>query len=112
MAEERKLQLVDLGGMGNLVEDLVAEDVFTCEERDKIIMGIAEKHGFPEYSLSTLAGYGRSKSEVLERAAHRIASVPRSKEPDESYISLTTIAQAHSGDSPGYIIQSWLRSLK
>ena len=45
MAEERKLQLVDLGGMGNLVEDLVAEDVFTCEERDKIIMGIAEKHG-------------------------------------------------------------------
>lgn len=110
MAEERKLQLVDLIGMGNLLEALVAEDVITCEERDRIILRIAEKHGFTGYSLSTLAGYGRSKSEVMERAARRKASAPRSKEPDESYVSLTKIAQAHSEDSPGYVIQSWLRS--
>ena len=56
MAEERKLQLMDLVGMGNLLEALVAEDVITCEERDRIILRIAEKHGFTGYSLSTLAG--------------------------------------------------------
>lgn len=110
MAEERKLHLVDLVGMGNLLEALVAEDVISCEERDRIILRIAEKHGFTGYSLSTLAGYGRSKSEVMERAARRKASAPRSKEQDESYVSLTKIAQAHSEDSPGYVIQSWLRS--
>lgn len=80
MAEERKLQLVDLVGMGNLLEAVVAEDVITCEERDRIILRIAEKHGFTGYSLSTLAGYGRSKREVMERAARRKASAPRSKE--------------------------------
>lgn len=110
MAEERKLHLVDLVGMGNLLEALVAEDVISCEERDRIILRIAEKHGFTGYSLSTLAGYSRSKSEVMERAARRKASAPRSKEQDESYVSLTEIAQAHSEDSPGYVIQSWLRS--
>lgn len=110
MAEERKLQLVDLVGIGNLLEAVVAEDVITCEERDRIILRIAEKHGFTGYSLSTLAGYGRSKREVMERAAHRKTSAPRSKESDESYVSLTKIAQAHSEDLPGYVIQSWLRS--
>lgn len=34
MAEERKLQLVDLIGISNLLEAVVAEDVITCEERD------------------------------------------------------------------------------
>ena len=48
MAEERKLHLVDLVGMGNLLEALVAEDVISCEERDRIILRIAEKHGFFE----------------------------------------------------------------
>lgn len=110
MAEERKLYLVDLVGMGNLLEALVAEDVIACEERDRIILRIAEKHGFTGYSLSTLAGYGRSKNEVLERTARRKASMSQSNELDESYISLTKIAQAHSDDSPGYVIQSWLRS--
>lgn len=110
MAEERKLYLVDLVGMGNLLEALVAEDVITCEERDRIILRIAEKHGFTGYSLSTLAGYGRSKNEVLERTARRKASMSQSNELDESYISLTKIAQTHSDDSPGYVIQSWLRS--
>ena len=110
MAEEQKLQLMDLVGIGNLLEALVAENIITCEERDRIILRIAEKHGFTGYSLSTVAGYGRSKSEVLERAARRKTSAPRSKEQDESYVSLTKIAQAHSEDSPGHVIQSWLRS--
>lgn len=110
MAEERKLQLVDLVGMGNLLEALVVEGVVSCEERDRIILRIAEKHGFTGYSLSTLAGYGRSEREVMERAAHRRAFASQSKEQDESYISLTKIAQAHNGDLPGYVIQNWLRS--
>lgn len=96
--------------MGNLLEALVAEDVISCEERDRIILRIAEKHGFTGYSLSTLAGYGRSKREVMELATHRKTSAPWSIEQDESYVSLTKIAQTHSEDSPGYAIQSWLRS--
>ena len=110
MAEEQKLQLMDLVGIGNLLEALVAENIITCEERDRIILRIAEKHGFTGYSLSTLAGYGQSKREVLEHAARGKTSAPRSKEQDESYVSLTKIAQAHSEDSPGHVIQSWLRS--
>jgi hypothetical protein len=108
VTEERKLRLVDLVGMGNLLEALVAEDVITYEERDRIILRIAEKHGFIGYSLSSLAGYGRSKGEVLERAAHRKTFASQSK--DESYVFLTKIAPAHSEDSPGYVIQSWFRS--
>ncbi|RHO65146.1 KilA-N domain-containing protein [Butyricicoccus sp. AM05-1] len=37
-------------------------------------------------------------------------SVSQDKKQDESYISLTEIARAHSEDAPGYVIQSWLRS--
>ncbi len=110
MDEEKKLQPVDLVGIGNLLEALVAEGVITCEERDRIILRIAEKNDLTRYSISTLTGYGRSKSEVMESAARRKASAPRSKDRDESYISLTQIAQAHSEDSPKYVIQSWLRS--
>lgn len=110
MAEEKKFPLIDLLGMGNLLENLVATDTITCEERDRVILRLAKKHGFPEYTLSTFAGYGRSKRDVLERAARRKASMSQSNELDESYISLTKIAQAHSDDSPGYVIQSWLRS--
>ena len=89
MTEEKKHHSADLIGMGNLLEALVAENVITCEEKVRIILRIAEKHGFTGYSLSALTGYGRSKSEVLERAAHRKTSAPRSKEQDESYVSLT-----------------------
>ena len=110
MDEEKKLQPVDLVGIGNLLEALVAEGVISCEERDRIILRIAEKNDLTRYSIPTLTGYGRSKSEVMESAARRKASAPRSKDRDESYISLTQIAQAHSEDSPGYVIQSWLRS--
>lgn len=110
MAEEKKFPLIDLLGMGNLLESLVATDTITREERDRVMLRLAKKHGFPEYTLSTFAGYGRSKSEVLERAAHRKTSTSQNNELDESYISLTQMAQAHSVDSPGYVIQRWLRS--
>ena len=95
--------------MGNLLESLVVTDTITFEERDRIILRLAKKHGFPEYTLSTFADYGWSKSEALERAARKKASMSQSNELDESYISLTQIAPAHSDDSSGYVIQSWLR---
>lgn len=97
MAEEKKFPLVDLLGMGNLLESLVATDTITCEERDRIILRLAKKHGFPEYTLSTFAGYGRSKSEVLERAARRKSSMLQNNELDENYISHSDGSSAQRG---------------
>ena len=102
--------MIDLAGIGNLLEYLVAADNITCEERDRIILRIAKENDIAEYTLSALAGYGKSKSEVLESVARRKNSVSQDKKRDESYISLTEIARAHSEDAPGYVIQSWLRS--
>lgn len=82
-----------------LLEAFVGEDTITCEERDRITLRIAEKHGFIRYSLSTFAVYGRSKWAVLERVVCRKESTSLSKKYDESYITLTKIAQAYSKDS-------------
>ena len=102
--------MIDLAGIGNLLEYLVGADNITCEERDRIILRITKENDIAEYTLSALAGYGKSKSEVLESVARRKNSVSQDKKQDESYISLTEIARAHSEDAPGYVIQSWLRS--
>ena len=105
----KKISMIDLAGIGNLLEYLVAVDNITCEERDRIILRIAKENNIAKYTLSALAGYGKSKSEVLESVARRKNLVSQDKQ-DESYISLTEIARAHSEDAPGYVIQSWLRS--
>lgn len=102
--------MIDLVGIGNLLEYLVSVDNITCEERDRIILRIAKENDIAEYTLSALAGYGKSKSEVLESVVRRKNLVSQNKKQDESYISLTEIARTHSEDSPGYVIQSWLRS--
>ena len=91
----RKISMIDLAGIGNLLEYLVAADNITCEERDRIILRIAKENDIAEYTLSALAGYGKSKSEVLESVARRKNSVSQDKKQDESYISLTEIARAH-----------------
>lgn len=106
----KKISMIDLAGIGNLLEYLVAVDNITCEERDRIILRIAKENDIAKYTLSALAGYGKSKSEVLESVARRKNLVSQDKKHDESYISLTEIARAHSEDAPGYVIQSWLRS--
>ena len=105
-------KLVDLIGIGNLLESLVAEDIITCEERDQIIAKIARENDIAEHEYKSphIAGYGMSKREVLERMGRRKSPIPQDKTQDESYISLTEIARAHSEDSPGYVIQRWLRS--
>mgnify|MGYP000081392385 CR=1 FL=1 len=101
-------KLVDLIGIGNLLERLVAEDIITCEERDQIIAKIARENDIAEHEYKSphIAGYGMSKREVLERVGRRRSAASQ----DESYISLTEIARAHSEDAPGYVIQSWLRN--
>ena len=108
MAE--KLSLVDMIGIGNLLEPLVAEDIITCEERDRIILRIAKDNDIDEYRLSVLAGYRRSKAEVLARVERRKQSKAQPKKQDDSYISLTELARNHSKAASGYVIQSWLRS--
>ena len=62
----KKLNLVDMYGIGLMLEHLVAEGNITCEERDRVILRIARENDIAEYMLSNLAGYGRSKQEVLE----------------------------------------------
>ena len=106
----KKLNLVDMYGIGILLEHLVAEGNITCEERDRVILRIARENDIDEYMLSNLTGYGRSKQEVLERAKRRKGLESQGKKQEEGYISLTEVARAHSEDAPGYVIQSWLRS--
>lgn len=106
----KKLNLVDMYGIGLMLEHLVAEGNITCEERDGVILRIARENDIAEYMLSNLAGYGRSKQEVLERAKRRKGLESQGKKQEEGYISLTEVARAHSEDAPGYVIQSWLRS--
>lgn len=88
--------MIDLVEIRNLLEYLVAVDNITCEERDRIILRIAKENDIAECTLSVLAGYGESKSEALESIARRKNPVLQNKKQDESYISLTEIARAHS----------------
>ena len=110
MCVAKKLNLVDMYGIGLMLEHLVAVGNSTCEERDRVILRIARENDIAEYMLSNLAGYGRSKQEVLERAKRRKGLESQGKKQEEGYISLTEVARAHSEDAPGYVIQSWLRS--
>lgn len=112
MAEDKdkQLQPVDLVSIGNLLEDLIVKDVISCEERDRIIQRIIMDQGVPDYKISILAGYQRSKDDVLKRASHKNLTALQEQQPDNSYISLTDIVRAHSKDTSGYVIQSWLRN--
>lgn len=49
--KKEKLQLVDLAGIGNLLEHLVEEGTASCEERDKIIKRIAKGNDFADHTL-------------------------------------------------------------
>ena len=53
----KKLNLVDMYGIGLMLEHLVAEGNITCEERDRVILRIARENDIAEYMLSNLAGY-------------------------------------------------------
>ena len=55
----KKLNLVDMYGIGLMLEHLVAEGNITCEERDRVILRIARENDIAEYMLSNLAGSTR-----------------------------------------------------
>ena len=46
----RKISTIDLVGIRNLLEYLVAVDNITCEERDRIILRIAKENDIVEYT--------------------------------------------------------------
>ncbi len=110
MAGDKKLQPIDLVGIGKLLEQLVREDSISCDEWDRIIQRIAMDNDLESVNLITLAGYGQSKEDVPRKSAHRTSHETLSPEHDDEYLSLTEIARVHSTDAPGYVIQSWLRS--
>ncbi len=110
MAGDKKLQPIDLVGIGKLLEQLVTENSISCDERDRIIQRIAKDNDLESVNLVTLVGYGQSREDVLLKSAHRTSHEALSPEHDNEYLSLTEIAHVHSTDAPGYVIQSWLRS--
>ena len=59
----KKLNLVDMYGIGVMLEYLVAEDNLTCEERDRVILRIARENDIAEYMLSNLAGVETGRAE-------------------------------------------------
>lgn len=107
---KKKLHAVDLVGVGNLLANLVAEDIITCDERDKIIQHIMRENDLTAPGLDYLAGMRQSKDEVKKGNPHRKSLETLSVKSDVEYVSLTELARAHSKDAPGYVIQSWLRS--
>ena len=48
--------MIDLAGIGNLLEYLVAADNITCEERDRIILRIAKENDIAEYMFTSRTG--------------------------------------------------------
>ena len=110
MTGDKKLQPIDLVGIGKLLEQLVIENSISCDERDRIIQRIAKENALENVNLVTLVGYGQSREDVLRKSAHRTSLEILPPKHDDEYLSLTEIARAHSGDAPGYVIQSWLRS--
>lgn len=64
----RKISMIDLAGIGNLLEYLVAADNITCEERDRIILRIAKENDIAEYILR-VAKFGGILTTVITVAA-------------------------------------------
>lgn len=107
---KKKLCAVDLAGVGNLLASLVAEDIITCDERDRIIQHIMRENDLTAPGHDYLAGMGQSKDEIQKRNPHGKFLETLSVKSTVEYVSLTELAHAHSKDTSGYVIQSWLRS--
>lgn len=112
MEDKEKLSKVDLVGVGNLLEHLIAKELISCVERDSILRRIARDNDFSEFDISVLAGYKRRKEDVLARRLRRRSpdSTRSNNKSDDNYVSLTELVRAHCETAPGYVIQSWLRS--
>lgn len=112
MADDKKKKLtpIDLVGIGKLLAYLVAENVISCDERDRIIQRIRRDNDLTDPAFSYLAEKRKSKEDALKRIIYEKSFEILHSKYNEEYISLTEIAQAHSKDAPGYVIQSWMRS--
>lgn len=112
MADDKKKKLtpIDLVGIGKLLAHLVAENVITCDERDRIIQRIRRDNNLTDPAFSYLAESRKGKEKTLQQVIPGKFSETSRVKPNEEYISLTEIARAHSKDAPGYVIQSWMRS--
>lgn len=112
MADTSKLGKVGLVGIGNLLEQLVAENALSCIERDAILGRIARDEGFSEIDLLMLTGYGQNKvnfmAQCVQRKPQDLSAANRTM--DDSYVSLTDLVREHCESAPGYVIQSWMRS--
>lgn len=112
MADTSKLGKVGLVGIGNLLEQLVAENALSYNERDAILRRIARDEGFSEIDLLMLTGYGKSKvnsvAQGMQKNPKDLSAANRTV--DDSYVSLTDLVREHCESAPGYVIQSWLRS--
>lgn len=71
----KKLNLVDMYGIGLMLEHLVAEGNITCEERDRVILRIARENDIAEYMLSNLAGYSGENDQHINRAIAQNPSI-------------------------------------
>ena len=112
MADTSKIGKVGLVGIGNLLEQLVAENALSCNERDAILRRIARNEGFSEIDLLMLTGYGQNKvnsmAQCMQRKPQDLSAANQTV--NESYVSLTDLVREHCKRAPGYVIQSWLRS--
>lgn len=107
---KKKLCAVDLVEVGNLLASLVAEDIITCDEWDRIIQHIMRENDLTAPGHDYLAGMGQSKDEIQKRNPYGKSLKTLSVKSTVEYVSLTEFAHAHSKDASGYVIQSWLRS--
>lgn len=113
--KQQDLSLVDLVGIRNLLNHLEEQQILTPEERDKVAYRILKDSGFSE-SETTLLGIGRSwnlnimKQGIPPKNAEEEPYTLSLPQHNDSYISLTKLALAHSKEAPGYVIQSWMRS--
>lgn len=106
MADDKKKKLtpIDLVGIGKLLAYLVAENVISCDERDRIIQQIRRDNDLTDPAFSYLTEERKSEENTLKRVVHENPFKTLRVKPNEEYISLTEIARAHSEDAPGYII--------
>lgn len=80
MAEKEGFQPIDLFGINNLLSHLVAKSIITHEEQDGIIQRIIQENDMTGFDFPMVSEYGQSDSAISAKT------------------------------TPGYVIQSWLRS--
>lgn len=110
----KQLSLVDLVGIGKLLDSLVEQDKLKRNERDKVARRILCDNGFTEREAALIGCGLSSPAHVPQNKSLEVMQLDTSGiiylQQGEEYISLTKLADAHSQEAPGYVVHSWLRS--